>query len=186
MLELRDASGGDEPWLRALFAACQPVGAALAVLPDDLGDRLLKMQYDARQEQYRLLWPQAVQRVIHVQALGQPGVEPDGAAPDALAHRRAVGALWADDSAQGMQVLDIAVLPAWRGKGIATRCLQDLLATAARRQLPVRLQVALDNPARRLYERLGFVATGVDDGVNLPMLCRPRTPFPTEMCNEQA
>ena len=182
MLELRDASGRDKPWLTALFAAGQPAWAELAVLPDGLGDDLVKIQYDARQTQYRSFWPGAVQRVIHLQSAGECSLEPDGA----LLHWQAVGALWIADTAQGIHVLDIALLPAWRSQGIGTRCLKDVLATAARRQLPVRLQVALDNPARQLYERLGFEAAGADDGVNLPMLCRPRTLIPTEMCNEQA
>jgi ribosomal protein S18 acetylase RimI-like enzyme len=201
MIELRVASGRDEPWLKQLFAVGQPALAALALLPGGMGEALLTMQFAARQAHFHAHWPQAVQRVIHLQAAD----EPREATP-----WPAVGALWADDGSQGIHVLDIAVLPQWRGQGVGTRCLQDLLAAAAHRQLPVTLQVALDNPARRLYERLGFVPTGAD-GVNLQMIRRPPslptlrrggvarlaraqtrhhaqvpTPHPPETCHEQA
>jgi ribosomal protein S18 acetylase RimI-like enzyme len=201
MLELRDASGHDEPWLQQLFALSQPAVEALLALPGDIGETLVSMQYAARQAHFQAHWPRAVQRVIERRG----GLEPDRARG-----WQPVGALWADESADGIHVLDIAVLPAWRGQGIGTRCLQDLIAMAARRHLPVTLQVAPDNPARRLYERLGFVAAGADDGPSLPMICRPLSPRvlhhtampggpgperesaregrtqPTETCHEQA
>lgn len=204
MLELRDASGHDEPWLKQLFVLSQPAMEALAALPGDIGETLVAMQYSARQAHFQAHWPRAVQRVIEWRDGGEPGRAPGG---------QTVGALWADEGSQGIHVLDIAVLPAWRGRGIGTRCLQDLIASAARRHLPVTLQVASDSPARRLYERLGFVAAGADDGTSLPMICRPPSPRvlhhaampggpggpgperestregrpqPTETCNEQA
>ena len=167
MLEVRDASGRDEPWLKHLFSVSQPAMEALASLPDGIGEALVTMQYAARQAHFQAHWPRAVQRVIELRA----GNEPDRAPPS-----QAVGALWADDGEQAIHVLDIAVLPCWRGQGIGTCCLQALLAAAGRRQLPVTLQVASDNPARRLYERLGFVPAGTDDGSNLPMICRPPSP----------
>jgi ribosomal protein S18 acetylase RimI-like enzyme len=167
MLELRDASGRDEPWLKGLFSVSQPALVALASLPNGMGEALVTMQYAARQAHFHAHWPQAVQRVIE----WRDGIEP-GRAPGV----QPVGALWADEGSDGIHLLDIAVLPDWRGQGIGTRCLQDLLSAAARRNLPVTLQVAFENPARRLYERLGFVLTGAEDGVNLPMIRRPPSP----------
>jgi ribosomal protein S18 acetylase RimI-like enzyme len=167
MLELRDASGHDEPWLKQLFLASQPAIEALAALPGDIGEALVAMQYSARQAHFQAHWPRAVQRVIEWRGGHESGHAP-GWQP--------VGALWADEGAEGIHVLDIAVLPAWRGQGIGTRCLQGLIARAAHRQVPVTLLVAPHNPARRLYERLGFVPAGTDDGLNLPMICRPPSP----------
>lgn len=53
------------------------------------------------------------------------------------------------------------VEPAARGRGVATRILERLLAHADREGRPVTLHVTRGNDgARRLYERHGFVATG--------------------------
>ena len=51
---------------------------------------------------------------------------------------------------------DIEIAPAWRGRGLGTVIIGDVLGEARRRGLPVALQVLRGNPARRLYERLGF------------------------------
>ncbi len=60
-------------------------------------------------------------------------------------------------------VVDIAVAPSRQGRGIGTAVLHAVLDEAGG---PVRLTVRRDNPARRLYERLGFVAVA-DDGLDL-------------------
>lgn len=51
---------------------------------------------------------------------------------------------------------DIEIAPEWRGKGLGTTLLTDLLASAHQLGLPVTSQVLTIIPARRLYERLGF------------------------------
>ncbi len=59
----------------------------------------------------------------------------------------------------------MGVVPAWRGRGLGGALL-DTLIVAAREagSVALSLSVELDNPARRLYERLGFCQ--VDEGVN--------------------
>jgi len=47
----------------------------------------------------------------------------------------------------------------FRGQGLGTAVLRDLVAAARARQLPLALRVLRPNPARRLYERLCFRAT---------------------------
>lgn len=55
----------------------------------------------------------------------------------------------------------LAVLPQWRGRGIARRLLQEAQREAWRRGLPAILACAPDNVgAKRLYESLGFRETG--------------------------
>jgi GNAT superfamily N-acetyltransferase len=53
--------------------------------------------------------------------------------------------------------LTVAVLPEVRGQGIGTALLQSLLASVPPSVPRVSLSVNLDNPAARLYQRLGFV-----------------------------
>jgi ribosomal protein S18 acetylase RimI-like enzyme len=53
-------------------------------------------------------------------------------------------------------MVDIAILPPWRGRGVGgalLRALQDEARAAVR---PLTIHVERMNPAMRLYERLGF------------------------------
>ena len=55
--------------------------------------------------------------------------------------------------------LAIAVLPQYLGRGIGTLLLQHLLEAAKQRYPRVILSVRTTNPAKSLYERMGFVVT---------------------------
>jgi GNAT superfamily N-acetyltransferase len=79
-----------------------------------------------------------------------------------------IGRLYVWRSAKEILVLDIALLPEARGTGIGTRLLGDLIAEGERSNLPIAIHVEKWNPARRLYDRLGFQEAG-DEGVYLFM-----------------
>jgi ribosomal protein S18 acetylase RimI-like enzyme len=65
--------------------------------------------------------------------------------------------------------LSLAVLPDCRGKGIGIMLLTKLLQTASIHCPAVSLSVAPDNPALRLYKRLGFEVVGTS-GTSLTMM----------------
>ncbi len=73
-------------------------------------------------------------------------------------------ARWPED----IRVVDVALMPAHRGTGIGTRLFQALFAEADASGRKVSIHVEVYNPARRLYERLGFVQAG-ERGVYLLM-----------------
>lgn len=56
---------------------------------------------------------------------------------------------------------DIGLLPEHRGKGLGGCIIRDVQAYGDAHGLNVELQVLVTNPARRLYERLGFRPTHV-------------------------
>ena len=56
--------------------------------------------------------------------------------------------------------LSIAVLPEYRGQGIGTRLLTHLIELAQTRYAAISLSVSPNNPALRLYQRLGFAEVG--------------------------
>jgi len=58
--------------------------------------------------------------------------------------------------AKGIPELSIALLPDCRGQGVGTALLEGLLAAARERYTVVSLSVSAENPAARLYERVGF------------------------------
>lgn len=71
-----------------------------------------------------------------------------------------------------MHVIDVALLQAWRGHGIGSSLLGELLAEASAAGRPVSLHVERENPAQCLYQRLGFRVLR-DEGVYLRMDWRP-------------
>jgi ribosomal protein S18 acetylase RimI-like enzyme len=80
--------------------------------------------------------------------------KPVGAAWTRLLTGENRGYGYVDDS---IPELSIAILPDYRGQGLGGRLLDELLALARLRYPGVSLSVTLANPARRLYERAGFI-----------------------------
>lgn len=60
------------------------------------------------------------------------------------------------------ELLQLQLGPRLQGKGIGRALLDELLAEADAAGVDVTLSVLKANPARRLYERLGFVQVGED------------------------
>jgi ribosomal protein S18 acetylase RimI-like enzyme len=70
---------------------------------------------------------------------------------------RDAGVLNVVDEGSHLVVGKIELLPAFQRRGIGSALMNDILARARSRNVPVHLQVLLANtPARRFYERLGF------------------------------
>jgi GNAT superfamily N-acetyltransferase len=95
-----------------------------------------------------------------------------------------IGAAWwrffdADDPGYGfvdpaIPELSLAVRHAWRGQGVGTTLLREILLWAVREGVgSVSLSVESDNPAIRLYERAGFDAVGTSGGSVTMLLRRP-------------
>jgi ribosomal protein S18 acetylase RimI-like enzyme len=71
-----------------------------------------------------------------------------------------------------IRIVDIALLPDYRGNGIGTALLRDLFSEADAAGKTVTIHVERFNPALRLYERLGF-SVAEDKGVYLFLERRP-------------
>lgn len=82
-----------------------------------------------------------------------------------------IGAVWSRLSSpddQGFAYVDdetpelgIALLPEYRGQGIGTALLKHLLEAAKNLYPAISLSVSPNNPAIRLYEKMGFVTVDV-------------------------
>lgn len=68
-------------------------------------------------------------------------------------------------------LVQIQIVPALQGTGLGGAVIRNLLEEAARAGVAVSLQVLKVNPARRLYERLGFTITA-DTGHSYEMRTR--------------
>jgi len=95
------------------------------------------MQFEAQDAYYREHYHPATFDVIEVDG------EPTG---------RLYVARWEEE----IRIIDVALLPEHRGRGIGTTLIRGLLDEAAATGKRLSTHVESHNPARRLYERLGF------------------------------
>ena len=96
-----------------------------------------RMQFNAQTADYQRNYPDASFQII----------ERNGVAAGRLLVLRA------DEK---IHVIDIALLPEHRGAGIGTKFLRELQDEAKAAGKPLSIHVERFNPARRLYDRLGF------------------------------
>jgi RimJ/RimL family protein N-acetyltransferase len=137
----RAAAPHDDPYLRALFADSRD---DLMLLPPEVRDPLIDMQFEAQRRQIAAAHPDAVHEVL-------------------VADGGDVGRLVVAYSADAAHIVDITIARAHRRQGIASAVLHELLAAAGDRAVTLRVWSA-NGPARRLYEQVGFVPRGTDAG----------------------
>lgn len=70
-----------------------------------------------------------------------------------------IGILALQEFPDAIMLNRIFLLPQAQKRGLGTRIIGEILKSACAHGLPVRLRVLKVNPARRLYERLGFAVT---------------------------
>jgi ribosomal protein S18 acetylase RimI-like enzyme len=138
-LSLRPVTAADDAFLFQLYVSTRQDIAALG-LGEQQGGALLLVQWMTQRNSYRARFPHAEHQLILI----------DG---------RQVGRLWVAREPGEVRLVDLSLLPAHRGAGLGTSLLRSLQQEAALAGKPLRLSVARDNPARRLYERLGFTPT---------------------------
>jgi ribosomal protein S18 acetylase RimI-like enzyme len=147
---VRLAAPADEPFLRHLHKGTRAADFAAAGLPPAMLDTLLEQQYRAQAAGYAAQFPDARSLIILHRD------EPVGRVLLAAGERR-----W--------HVIDIALQPASRDRGIGSAIIEAIARAATdagARELT--LSVLFSNEAaRRLYARLGFTETGGDVHVTM-------------------
>ncbi|MDF1814396.1 MAG: GNAT family N-acetyltransferase [Verrucomicrobiales bacterium] len=67
-----------------------------------------------------------------------------------------IGFWWVERRDDEIYLNRISILPAHQNQGIGTHLIRRLIQEGGRQSRPVRLQVFPNNPARRIYQRIGF------------------------------
>lgn len=152
-LRLRPAEPADRELLLRVYASTR--AEELAPVPWSAGQKaaFLRFQFEAQDAHYRAHYDGCEYLVI-------------------LADEAPAGRLYVHRRPDEIRLVDIALLPPWRGAGIGGRLLADLLAEARARGVPVRIHVEQQNRARGLYARLGFRPLG-EHGVYVLMEWTP-------------
>ena len=70
--------------------------------------------------------------------------------------RESIGRIYVYRTEREIRLMDIALVPQWRGHGIGTALIGELQQEALAAGSSVTLHVEPDNPAQRLYRRAGF------------------------------
>jgi len=130
----------DRDFLSQVYASTRAEEMALVDWSDDQKTAFLQMQFDAQTKHYRTHYRTAQYYVVEV----------DGVSSGRLIRERTPSQLL---------MMDIALLPAYRNRGVGSAIIRELMDEAARDSLPLVLHVEFFNPVMRLYTRLGFVKT---------------------------
>lgn len=136
-ITLRPATVEDEAFLYQVYASTRQEELAVTRWTSVEKEAFLQMQFKAQHRFYREHFRKADFFVIVWQG-------------------ERIGRLYIDHRQDEIRLIDIALLPAYRNRGIGSYFMKNILAEGRRKQLPVRIHVEQFNPARRLYQRLGF------------------------------
>ncbi|HWT11377.1 MAG TPA: GNAT family N-acetyltransferase [Allosphingosinicella sp.] len=144
----------DLPFIAALYASTRADEVAATGWPVPLQQAFLAQQHRAQHQHYRARHPCAEWLIV------ERGGE-------------AIGRLYLEEREADLHVIDISLLPDSRGQGIGGAILRDIIAAAGRAGKAVAMHVEARNPARRLYDRLGFTVVE-DKGLYLQLERRRR------------
>jgi GNAT superfamily N-acetyltransferase len=152
-IELRPVGPSDRDFLLRVYSSTREEELRLVDWSDDQKAAFVRMQFEAQDSYYREHYHPATFDVVKVDG------EPVG---------RLYVARWEDE----IRIIDVALLPEHRGRGIGTSVIRALLDEAAAFGKRLSIHVEKHNPARRLYERLAF-AEVADRGLYVLMEATP-------------
>ena len=135
---LRPICEEDRDFLRRLYASTR--AEELAQVTDwsaEQKEAFLTQQFEAQHHHYQTYYAEASFDLVLDD--GEP-----------------IGRLYVSRWEREIRVVDVALVPEARGRGIGTALLRDLLAEGERTGRTVSIHVERFNPALRLYRRLGF------------------------------
>ena len=137
-ISLRPVSDADNEFLCELYCSTRSGEVSQFGWSPEQAEAFLRMQFTSRQMAYKMQFPLAVHEVI---VLGETPA----------------GRLITDRSAASILLTDIAVLPKFQGKGIATSIVRQLQHESSASGLPLVLHVDKVNlHAFNFYKKLGF------------------------------
>jgi ribosomal protein S18 acetylase RimI-like enzyme len=137
-LALRPETEADVPFLRRLYISTR--WEELAPLGDWTEQQkidFLESQFAFQRQHYLTYYANAAFDII--EANGVP-----------------MGRLYLDRQAKTLLIVDLALLPEWRNRGIGTALIEAVFAEARQCGKQASISVEKFNPAQRLYRRLGF------------------------------
>jgi len=153
-IALRAVTDADREFLIGVYAAARDAELSQVAWVDGQREAFVRMQFDAQDTEYRRHNPHGAFDVVEV----------DG---------RPAGRLYVDRRPGDIRIVDVSLLPEFRGAGVGGALITGLQEEARASGCIVSIHVEIHNRAARLYARLGF-ALAADLGVYRRMEWTPR------------
>lgn len=136
-MNLKAATEQDASFLFTLFEAQKTAELGLDHVDIHFKNSIISMQWNSKNQSYLHRFPDLQTFVISHE-------------------EQAVGSCMIHYTPQEIHMIDILISSSFRNLSIGTLLFKQLQLEAQQQKIPLRLQVAIGNPAQRLYERLGF------------------------------
>ena len=140
LITLHPVDPCDKDFLLKVYASTREDEMSLVDWCEEQKSTFIKMQFDAQTHHYRVHFPQAEYHIIKMEDVP-------------------IGRLILNRSGKQILIIDIALLPKYRNKGIGTEIVKEVKNDAEVCGRSVVLHVEFFNPVINLYSRLGFVKT---------------------------
>ncbi len=141
----RRATEEDDAFLFDLFRAVRAPEFAGALIPAAQLDLLMRIQYAGQKQSYAVQYPDSDHELVLV----------DG---------DLVGRIWFFRMPSEHRLVDIALLPEYRNRGIGSGLLRQAIANAGQSGVPLRCSVGITNAGSlRFHQRLGFRIVSQDE-----------------------
>jgi ribosomal protein S18 acetylase RimI-like enzyme len=148
-LSVRPICNSDLPFLAQVYAAARADEMSASGWPQDQICAFLSQQFEMQHRYYQEHYVDAQFQVL-------------------LRHDKPIGRLYWNSYPKRASLIDISLLPTWRGQGIGSALMTLLIEEADKNDQRIVLHVEPNNPAHRLYRRFGFKVLD-DNGVYLKM-----------------
>jgi ribosomal protein S18 acetylase RimI-like enzyme len=135
----------DQTILFQIYASTRSEELALTSWTNEQKLTFLQMQFNAQQTYYLENYLLAKFQIIE-------------------SNHQTIGRLYTSEMKNELRIVDITLLPEFRRIGIGTKILEEIIHTAQKNHQDVTIHVERNNPALKLYLRLGFTITE-DKGV---------------------
>jgi ribosomal protein S18 acetylase RimI-like enzyme len=138
MITLRPVEEKDDSFIETVYRSTREEELNFTNWDEYQKQVFIKMQSMAQLAEYKTKYPGAAFRVI-------------------IFKKKDAGRFYTWENENEIRLIDITILPQFRGKGIGTFLLEELIKKSDTVQKKISLHVDPANPALQLYRRLGFI-----------------------------
>ncbi len=153
-VSLRKHTADDLPFMLALYASTREAELAMTNFSTQEKQVFIGHQFNAQYQHY----------LQHYNSEAFDIIELDG---------KAVGRLFVDHWSKEIRIVDIALIPEYQKQGLGSYLFKQVFAQAKACDKSVTIHVEHNNPAKKLYQKLGFELKSKTNDIYLLMQWTP-------------